>query len=463
MQKDHSELWAECLQFIKDNIGEAQFAAWFSDVESLSYGNNELHIRVPSPFFAEYIDNKYIGVVVAGLKKVYGEGVNLFYHYNIARDEAATGVEVKSTPEARSVMPGPDKQIADPFTAKKAEPIDPQLNPRYTFKNYCKSDSNKIAVSIAEAIASDPKSNSFNPLFIFGPTGVGKTHLIQAIGIGIKERCPENRVLYVTARLFMSQYTSAVTRGETNRFFNFYQSIDTLIVDDVQDFNGKQSTQNTFYHIFNHLYLNNRRIILSCDRSPADMEGFEERLLGRFKCGMSVALDKPDVTLRREVLALKASQDGIDMAPEIVDFIAENVSDSIRELEGVMVSLVAHATILSKPISLDLAKMVVRNAVRIEHRKVNFEVIVREVSSYYGIEADTLFTKSRKREISDARQVVMYLAKQLTDMPLIAIGRKLGRTHATVIYALKNIEERLEIERPLRTDIDKIEATLKAR
>lgn len=462
MPSNHTILWAKCLEFIKDNIGGDLFATWFSDVVSLGFENNEVHIQVPSPFFAEYIDQQFIGVVGAGIKKVYGAGVNLFYHYNIARDEDKTGVKVKSTPESKTVKPGPDKEISDPFVSRKLAPIDPQLNPRYTFENYCKSDSNKIAVSIAEAIAQHPERTQFNPLFVFGPTGVGKTHLIQAIGIAIKERCPENRVLYVTARLFMSQYTTAVAQGQTNMFFNFYQSIHTLIVDDVQDFNGKRSTQNTFYHIFNHLLLNNRRIILSCDRAPAEMEGFEESLLGRFKCGMSVALEKPDIKLRREVLSLKARQDGVDLGDEILDFIAGNVTESIRELEGVMVSLVAHATILNKPLSMDLAHIVVNNAVKINRRKINFEVITQEVTSYYGIEPDVLFTKSRKREVSDARQIVMYLAKKHTDMPLSAIGRKFGRSHATVIYAVNTVEERIDIDRVLSKDLRQIEATLKS-
>jgi len=461
MEKQHTELWKLCQQFIKDNIGEQQFAAWFSDIVSLRFDSNELHLCVPSPFFVEYIEQKYLGVLSAGLKKVYGEGVNLFYHYNIARDEPCSAVEVKSTPRSMVVAPAPDRQIADPFTARRMADIDPQLNPQYTFENYCKSDSNKIAVSIAEAIADHPQQNTFNPLFIFGSTGVGKTHLIQAIGVRIKERHPENRVLYVTARLFMSQYTTAVAQKETNKFFNFYQSIQTLIVDDVQDFAGKEGTQNTFYHIFNHLYLNNRRIILSCDRAPADMEGFEDRLLGRFKCGMSVALDKPDIELRRAVLKQKASQDGIELSREIVDYVADNVTESIRDLEGVMVSLVAHATVMNKPISLDLTRIVVQNTIRITRRKVNFEMIADSVCSYYGLATDLLFTKSRKREISDARQVVMYLAKKLTDMPLTAIGRRLDRSHATVIYAVHNVEERLDIERALRNDIDQIEASLK--
>lgn len=462
MDKNHTELWALCLQFIKDNIGDQQYTAWFSDIVSLRFEKNELHLRVPSPFFVEYIEQKYIGVLSAGLKKVYGEGVNLYYHYNIASNEPESAVEVKSTPRSRAVEPAPDKQIADPFTARRMADIDPQLNPQYTFANYCKSDSNKIAVSIAQAIVDHPEQNNFNPLFIFGSTGVGKTHLIQAIGVGIKERNPENRVLYVTARLFMSQYTTAVAQKETNKFFNFYQSIHTLIVDDVQDFAGKEGTQNTFYHIFNHLYLNNRRIILSCDRAPADIDGFEDRLLGRFRCGMSVALDKPDIELRRAVLTQKASQDGIVLDSHIVDYISENVTDSIRELEGVMVSLVAHATVLNQPISLELTKFVVQNAIRINRRKINFEMIADRVCSFYGLQTDLLFTKSRKREISDARQVVMYLAKKHTDMPLTAIGRRLDRSHATVIYAVNSIEERLDIERTLRNDIEQIEANLKA-
>lgn len=460
MQKNHSELWEECLSFIKDNIGAEQYDVWFSPISCLSFENNELRLILPSSFFAEYIEQKYLGVLGAAIRKVFGSDVQLYYHYYLENDEPKSVVEVKSTPTSRVVAPSPDKQIASPFTATRAADIDPQLNPRYTFENYCSSESNKIAVTIAESIAKNPNNNPFNPLFVFGPTGVGKTHLIQAIGIRIKEQNPENRVLYVTARLFMSQYTTAILKGENNKFFNFYQSIHTLIIDDVQDLSGKQSTQNTLYHIFNHLYLNNRQIIFSSDRAPAEMDGFEERLLGRFKCGMSVSLEKPDKDLRRNVLKLKARQDGIELDDEIIEYIAGNVTDSIRELEGIMVSLVAHATILNKPITLDLAKIVVCNAIKINRRQINFEVIAREVSTFFGLEPDVLFTKSRKREISDARQITMYLAKKLTSMPLTAIGRQIARSHATVIYSINNIEERLDIERQLKADIEKIEAAI---
>ena len=460
MQQKSFEKWDDCLLFIKDNIGEAQFTTWFSDVVALRFDKDELHLRVPSSFFAEYIDQKYVNVILAAVKKVCKKDVNIFYHFNIAANEEQSGVSIKSTPESKAVLPGRDKQIADPFTAKKYAPIDPQLNPRYNFKNYCTSESNKIAVTIAQAVASRPEKTQFNPLFIFGTTGVGKTHLIQAIGVGIKENHPDNRVLYVTARLFMSQYTTAVSQGQTNMFFNFYQSIDTLIVDDVQDLQGKHSTQNTFYHIFNHLYLNNKRIILSSDRAPAEMDGFEERLLGRFRCGMSVALEKPDIKLRRDVLALKSQQDGITLSDSILDYIALNVKDSIREIEGVMVSLVTHATILNRPIDMDLAKMVVGNAIKINRKKINFEMIAQQVSSFYGIETDLLFTKSRRREVSDARQVVMYLAKKHTDMQLTTIGRRLDRSHATVIYGITTIEERVNFDKKLKSEIQQIESSL---
>ena len=320
--------------------------------------------------------------------------------------------------------------------------------------------SNKIARSIGEAIADNPKCRTFNPLFVFGPTGVGKTHLIQAIGIRVKERNPRARVLYVTARLFESQFTAASQNKHINDFFAFYQSIDTLIIDDIQDLAGKPKTQNTFFHIFNHLHQNQRQIILSSDCAPSQMEGMEARLLSRFKWGMSTQLDKPDLALRKDVLTQKAEQDGLSIPDEVLGYIAKNVTDSIRELEGVIVSLMAYATVLNQEITIDLARAVLANAVKINKRQVNFDAITQEVAAYYNIDPDVMFTKSRKREISDARQMVMYLAKKLAKMPLKAIGTRLSRTHATVLYACKNIEERLPIEKQLQEDVNKIEGAL---
>lgn len=459
MQLLHTELWERCQRFIRDNVSAQQYSAWFETISSYSYENNELRLIVPSSFFAEQLEERYLDLLKAAIKKVYGDGVVLYYCYNTIQNEPASGVKVRSA-EYSPIIKNVGAAPANPFSAPEPKPFDSQLNPRYNFENYCAGTSNSIARTIAESIADNPANKTFNPLFIFGPTGVGKTHLIQAVGIRIKERNPQARVLYVTARLFQSQYTAANHKGQINNFFHFYQSIDTLIVDDVQDLAGKPETQNTFFHIFNQLHQNNRQIILSSDCPPSEMDGFEARLLSRFKWGASASLDKPDIDLRRRVLVKKAEQDGLDLPSDVIDYIAENVTDSIRELEGVVVSLVAHATVLNREITLELARPVVANAIRIRRSQVNFEMVTQAVSSYFKIEADTLFTKSRKREISDARQIVMYLAKKLADMSFKTIGAKIGRTHATVIYACRNIEERLPLDKDLRDAIDEINRSI---
>lgn len=456
MPSQHTQLWESCLAFIRDNVSPQQFSVWFEPVTSMSFENGELRLYAPSSFFVEQLEEKYLDLLEKAIVKVYGPGVSLIYCYNAIQNEPASGVQVRSaeySPIIKDAAPA-----ANPFIAEQPQRFDPQLHPRYNFENYCTGASNQVARTIAESIADNPANKTFNPLFIFGPTGVGKTHLIQAVGIRIKERNPQARVLYVTARLFQQQYTAANHKGQINNFFHFYQGIDTLIVDDVQDLAGatKRETQNTFFHIFNQLHQNNRQIILSSDCAPSEMEGFEARLLSRFKWGASAQLDKPDAELRRRVLLKKAQQDGLDLPADVIDYIADNVTDSIRELEGVMVSLVAHATVLNTDITLELARPVVANAIRIRRSQVNFEMITQAVSAYYKIEPDTLFTKSRKREISDARQMVMYLAKHLTGMSSNNIGSRLGRTHATVLYACHTIEERLPMDKDLRTATDEI-------
>ncbi len=459
MELTHSKMWENCLKIFQDNLPAEQFDAWFKPVTSFSYENNNLTVSVPSPFFVEQWEERYIKIIGFTLHKVYGENVKLFYHFNQVSDAPDSGVTMGSSNQSTAVAPNPNSS-ANPFQQPAYEEIDSQLNPKYTFENYCGSLSNRIARSIGEAIATNPKCKTFNPLFIFGPTGVGKTHLIQAIGIRIKETNPQSRVLYVTARLFESQYTAAVSRGKINEFINFYQSIDVLIIDDIQDLIGKQRTQNTFFHIFNHLHQNQKQLILTSDCCPSQMEGMEARLLSRFKWGMTAELERPDFELRKGVLTQKAEQDGLSIPCEVLEYIATNVTDSIRELEGIVVSLMAHATVLGQEITLDLARAVLSNAVKMSRRQINFEMITQEVSAYYKIDPDQLFTKSRKREISDARQMVMYLAKKHAKMPLTAIGTRLSRTHATVLHACKNIEERLSFERQLQDDVAKIESAI---
>lgn len=461
MELTHQELWAKCCRFIKDNITAQQYDTWFRDITSESYADGRLVLTVQSSFFVDQLEERHQGVLRAGIRKVYGDGVQLYYRFRTIQDDPLSVVDQKSVGSSPTIMAQIKAGAANPFKQPDSNDFDPQLNPRYTFDNYCAGDSNKIARAIGMSIGDNPNLKTFNPLFVFGPSGVGKTHLIQAIGIRIKEHNPHARVLYVTARLFQSQYTAAAAKN-INSFFHFYQSIDCLIIDDIQDLQNLPGTQNTFFHIFNHLHQHNRQIIMSSDCAPSEMEGFEARLLSRFKWGMQVELERPDIALRRDVLKLKAEQDGLAIPPDVAEFIAANVTQSVRELEGIVVSLIAHATVLNRDISLDLARRVMSNAIKIKRRQVNFEMITEAVASHYNICPDLLFTKSRKREVSDARQIVMYLAKKIGKMPLTAIGHKIDRTHATVIYACKNIEDRLATEKKLAADLDAIEAAISA-
>lgn len=457
MELNHLQLWEKCQRIIADNLPAEQYDAWFKPVTSLGFDGQKLTIHVPSPFFREHLESHFLRILGLAIHRVYGEHVELYYDSQvIAGDKSATIQEsgMATSAAARKLMsPGM-------FQTQVQTEFNSQLNPRHTFENYCCSGSNKIARAIGEAIGKDPHCKTFNPLFVFGPTGVGKTHLIQAIGIKILESNPEARVLYVSARLFESQYTVAAHNGKINEFICFYQSIDTLIIDDIQDLVGKAGTQNTFFHIFNHLHQNNKQIILSSDCCPTQLQGMADRLLSRFKWGMTVELEKPDLQLRREVLERKANADGLKIPAEVMDFIAENVTDSVRELEGIIVSLLAHATVLNREIDIDLARIVMANVVRMHRRTINFEMIAQSVAAHYKIEPDAIFSKSRKREISDARQMIMYLAKKHAKMPLTAIGTRLSRDHSTVVYACNAIEQRLPLEKKLQEDVQAIEASL---
>lgn len=459
MTKNYLQQWEECKKIFRDNLVPEQYNTWFEPVTCVSFENNQLVLFVPSSFFVDQLEARFYKLLGYSIYKVFGPDVQLSYRFNTVGDDPTTSVTMRDSHPSQDVRPKPGAN-SNPFTHTEQNDIDPQLNERYTFENYCFSQSNQVARSIAEAIATDPNCKTFNPLFVFGPPGVGKTHLIQAIGIRIKERRPQTRVLYVTARLFENQYTTAVRQGKINDFIYFYQSIDVLIIDDIQDLIGKQSTQKSFFYIFNHLHQNQKQLVLSSDCCPSAMEGMEERLLSRFKWGMTAQLDRPDYDLRMEVLQQRAAQDGLSIPDEVLRFIAANVTDSIRELEGIVVSLLAHSTVMSCDIDIALARKVLANAVRIKRRQVNFEMIAQQVSAFYNIKPDQLFTKSRKREVSDARQIVMYLAKKHANLSLMAIGTRLSRSHATVLYGCNTIEQRLGMEKQLKEDIGKIESAI---
>ena len=461
-----AQQWNRCLDVIKANLPAEQFDVWFSPIVAVDFDQENSHVtlRVPSQFFVEQIEGRYLNILSASLKKVFGENVKLTYKYNVVGNDDSSAVEqtkdnssVKLIHERNIRKP----RVANPFeTEDTLEDIDPQLNPRYTFENYCSSMSNKLAVSIGQAIAEHPEVKTYNPLFVFGTTGVGKTHLLQAIGIKLKENNPRMRVLYVSSRVFESQYTNAVIHKRVNDFINFYQSIDVLLLDDIQFLAGKQATQNTFFHIFNHLHQHQRQLVMSSDCRPSDLDGMEPRLISRFKWGMTVELDKPDLELRRKFLVKKAAQDGLNIGSDVIDFIASNVTESVRELEGVMVSLLAHATMLGQDITIDLARSIIGNTVRVTPKQVTFESITETVADFYNMPTDLIYGKSRKREISDARQLVMYLAKKEAQMSSTSIGAKLDRTHATVLHACTQIEQRMSIEKDFSREVALITASL---
>ena len=461
-----AQQWNRCLDAIKANLPAEQFDAWFAPIVAVDYDqeNSRVTLRVPSQFFVEQIEGRYINILSVALKKVFGDDVKLTYRYNVVgRDETSAveqteaGSSVKLQRDLKILKP----RVANPFEREDAlEDIDPQLNPRYTFENYCSSMSNRLAVSIGQAIAEHPEVKTYNPLFVFGTTGVGKTHLLQAIGIKLKEDYPRMRVLYVSSRVFESQYTTAVIQKKVNDFINFYQSIDVLLLDDIQFLAGKQATQNTFFHIFNHLHQHQRQLVMSSDCRPSDLDGMEPRLISRFKWGMTVALEKPDYELRRKFLVMKAAQDGLNISDDVLDFIASHVTESVRELEGVMVALLAHATMLGQDITIDLARSVIGNTVKVTPKQVTFESITETVADFYNMPTDLIYGKSRKREISDARQLVMYLAKKEAQMSSTSIGAKLDRTHATVLHACTQIEQRMSIEKDFSREVATITANL---
>ncbi len=462
-----TQQWNRCLAVIKANLPAEQFDVWFAPIVAVDYDheNSRVTLRVPSRFFAEQIEGRYISILSMALKEVFGENVKLTYKFNVVGHDDSSAVELardNSSAKLKQELKIRKPRVANPFEQDDTlDDIDPQLNPRYTFENYCSSMSNKLALSIGQAIAEHPEVKTYNPLFVFGTTGVGKTHLLQAIGIKLKENNPRMRVLYVSSRVFESQYTTARIQNKINDFINFYQSIDVLLLDDIQFFAGnKPGTQNTFFHIFNHLHQHQRQLVMSSDCRPSELDGMETRLLSRFKWGMTVELEKPDYELRRKFLAMKAAQDGLNISEEVLDYIATNVSESVRELEGVMVALLAHATMLNQDITIDLARSIIGNTVKVSQKQLTFESIAETVADYYNLSTELIYGKSRKREISDARQLVMYLAKKEAQMSSPSIGAKLDRTHATVLHACIQIEQRMSIEKDFSREVQAITASL---
>jgi len=340
--------------------------------------------------------------------------------------------------------------------------IEPQLNSEYSFTNFVEGECNRLARSAGYAVSQKPGKTAFNPLFIYGDSGLGKTHLAQAIGIEVKEHFPELTVLYVTANRFQTQFIESIRNNTRNDFLHFYQMIDVLIVDDVHEFAGKEKTQDIFFHIFNHLHQSGKQLILTSDKAPVELQGLEQRLLSRFKWGLSTDLQSPDFETRLAILRKKTYNDGIEMSEEILEYIATHITNNIRELEGALISLLAQSTLNKKEITLDLARKMIDKLVKNTHKELSIDYIQKVVCDYFNIPIDLVLSKTRKREIVQARQVAMYFSKSLTKSSLATIGSRIGgKDHATVLHACKTVNNLIETDKRFRLQIEEIEKRLK--
>ncbi|MBQ2434975.1 MAG: chromosomal replication initiator protein DnaA [Bacteroidaceae bacterium] len=465
-----TELWGKCLDIIRDNLpSETAFNTWFASTRPASYAGNVLTIYVPSQFVYEYIEEHYVNLLSAAIYRIFGNETQLNYRVLVVADEKEPGtIEQQATPK-RPVKIQPTDHKADNKTpgniAVPVQDLDPMLRSNYSFDNFIEGLSNKLPRAAAESIAQKPGKTIFNPLFLYGASGVGKTHLANAIGLKVKELYPEKRVLYVSAHLFKVQYTDSVRKNTLNDFINFYQSIDVLIIDDIQEFVGVEKTQNTFFHIFNHLHQNGKQLIMTCDRPPVMLQGIEERLITRFKWGLTAEIERPNLDLRRSILANKVRRDGISVTPNVLEYIAENVTDSVRELEGILISLMAHSTIYGRDIDLAMAERVISKAVRVSEKEITVEDIVHSTCEYYHIKDESIYSSSRKRDIVLARQIAMYLThKHLPNLSLARIGQQIGsKDHSTVLHACRTIEEQLEMDKAIEGAIEDIEIKIKSR
>ena len=465
MKVSPNTAWDKALALIRENVSEQQFKTWFKPIafESFDEQTKTVLVQVPSPFVYEYLEENYVDLLGKVLRRTFCEGVRLAYRVVTDRTNQLTQV-LEGEQAGNGSEQAKRRANQSPTTLDSAQPqkLDPQLNPRQTFANFIEGDSNKLPRSVGMSIAEHPQTTQFNPMFIYGPSGCGKTHLANAIGNRIAQLYPQKRVLYVSARLFQVQYTDSVRQNTFNDFVHFYQSIDVLIVDDIQEWIGIEKTQQTFFHIFDHLFRNGRRIILASDRPPVDLAGMPERLLTRFSCGLIAELEKPNTQLCIDILHHKIQRDGLQIPDEVVHFIAETANGSVRDLEGTVNSLMAYSVVYNSPIDMRLAERIIKRAVKTDDRPLTVDDILETVCHHLGVTTTAVNSKIRKRELVTARQVSMYLAQKYTRMPASRIGKLVGgRDHSTVIHSCTQVEERLKIDRSFSDEILSIENSFK--
>ena len=465
MSTNPRALWDNCLQLIKENVTEQQFETWFKAITFKSYkpATMEVLVQIPSMFVYEYLEENYVDLLKKVLTRFYGHGAKL--NYCVLTDKQNNLTQSLESEEPAGIKPQPKtagNQSPTTLDAAKPQEIDSQLDPHHTFSNYIEGSSNRLSRSVGLSIAEHPNGTQFNPMFVYGPSGCGKTHLINAIGVRIKELYPQKRVLYVSARLFQVQYSNAVLQNRANDFIAFYQTIDVLIVDDIQEWMTAPKTQQTFFHIFDHLLRNDRRIILASDRPPVDLKGMPERLITRFSCGLIAEVEKPDVQLCIDILNSKIKRDGLKIPADVVQYIAETANGSVRDLEGVINSLLAYSIVDNAHINIKLAERIIKRAVKTDDKPLTIDDIVETVCRHYNVTAEAMTGRSRRREVVQVRQISMYLAQKYTKLPAARIGKLVGgRDHSTVIHSCHAVEKRLQTDADFHNDVEHIEQMFK--
>ncbi|MEY3343619.1 MAG: chromosomal replication initiator protein DnaA [Bacteroidota bacterium] len=469
MQKSLEQVWENCLNLIRDNVSAQNFKTWFEPIKPVRLENKVLTIEVPSQFVYEWLEEHYLDLLRKTIKHQLGPQGRLEYSIVMENNQnSAQPYTVKLPAKNNSSLKNPSvampldigSTIRNPFIIpglKKLD-VDSQLKPSFSFDNFIEGDCNRLARSAGYAVANKPGGTSFNPLLIYGGTGLGKTHLSHAIGIEIKNTHPNKTVLYVPSDKFMNQFVDAVKNNSTNDFIHFYQMIDVLIIDDIQFFAGKERTQDVFFHIFNHLHQNNKQIILTSDKPPVDLQGMEQRLLSRFKWGLSADLQTPDLETRIAILKNKMYLDGIELPNEIVEYVAMSITTNIRELEGAYISIIAQSSLNKKPITLELAKQMVDKFVKNTVHEISIDYIQKVVCDYFDLPLDVLKSKTRKREVVQARQLAMYFSKNMTKSSLSNIGIHCGgKDHATVLHACRTVNNLMETDKKFKTYVSDIQ------
>jgi chromosomal replication initiator protein len=475
MNTTAEQVWNNCLNIIRDNVNLQSYKTWFEPIKPLELNGKVLTIQVPSLFFYEWLEEHYVSLLKKTIKKELGAGSKLEYNIVVENSSGSTNPYTINMPAHHSNHNGRrdgvevsmpmniGASIKNPFIIPglKKVNIDSQLNPSLNFESFIEGECNRLARSAGLAVAAKPGGTSFNPLMLYGKVGIGKTHLAQAIGNQVKENFKSKVVLYVSSEKFTSQFIDAVKSDGVNDFINFYQMVDVLIIDDVQFFAKKERTQDIFFHIFNHLHQNNKQLILTSDRPPSELSGLEERLVSRFKWGLSADLVVPDFETRMAILENKMYEDGIELPKEVVEYVAYNITDTVRELEGALISLLANASLTKQDINLDLAKYILKNFTQKPNNELSIEQIQRLVCEHFTMSLEDITSKSRKREIVQARQISMYFSKQLTKESLVNIGRYFGgRDHSTVIHACQTVNNLIDTDKSFRSIVAELEKKL---